>query len=309
MRFALPITESSEIAPLLAAGADEFYCGYQDREWGGRWGRHDSISRRQGAANVGDMSELENIAREANRRGAPVWLALNGCYSPPQYGYVTRLAEAWAKSGGSGIIVRDLAFLRLLKKMELPLRVCLSLLAVAANSAALRFFQQQGVDRVVLPRFIPPLDAGDMIAATPGLEYEAMVLGDGCPLVDGYCRSIHGQGYPPRTDSAPAQLTIPAWDVSGSAHHLCAELGRPANQPPACAACALPLLERAGINVGKFGGRGLPFAQRLDMLRFLRAAQELDNDRERAELYQRSFGLCNCYYPRAASSLRESLWS
>jgi hypothetical protein len=135
-----------------------------------------------------------------------------------------------------------------------------------------------------------------------------MVMDDGCPLVDGYCRSIHGCGYLPRADGAAALRSIPAWDVSGRAHHLCQELGRPADEPPPCAACALPALERAGIRVGKFGGRGLPLRQRLEKLRFLRAAQALASDAERADLYARSFGPCNCYYERAAAP-RVPIWS
>jgi len=309
MRFALPITEAAEMKPLLEAGAAEFYCGYLDDQWRLSWGDHDSISRRQGAANVGCRGALEEIAREAKRLGVPVWLALNSCYSPPQYGYLTALAEAWAIVGGSGLILRDLALLSLVKALDLPLRLSVSLLAVAANSSALRFFQEQGADRVVLPRFIPPLDLGDMLAAVPGLEYEAMVMDDGCPLIDGYCRSIHGAGYLPRTDGAPAELVIQTFDASGSAHHLCEALGRPVGQPPACAACALSLLERAGVSVGKFGGRGTPLRERLEKLGFLRAAAALDSDGQRVRLYQHTFGPCHCYYPRAASPVREQRWS
>ncbi len=43
--------------------------------------------------------------------------------------------------GGFGVILRDLSFLRLLKSRSLPLRFSLSLLAVAANAAAARFFR------------------------------------------------------------------------------------------------------------------------------------------------------------------------
>ncbi len=56
--------------------------------------------------------------------------------------------------GGSGVILRDLRFLRLVKELKAPPRVSLSLLAVAANSAAARFFKKSGVERIVLPRFI-----------------------------------------------------------------------------------------------------------------------------------------------------------
>jgi len=309
MRFALPVTEASEIKPLLEAGADEFYCGYQDHRWRESWGDHDSLSRRQGAANVDCREALACIAREAGLLGAPVWLALNSCYSPPQYGYLIELAQQWAALGGHGVILRDLALLSLLKGLELPLFFSISLLAVAANSAALRFFQEQGADRVVLPRFIPPLDLQEMLAAAPGLEYEAMVMDDGCPLIDGYCRSIHATGYPPRSDNAPAERIIQTFDIGGSAHHLCQALGRSFDQPPACAACSLPLLEQAGVGVGKFGGRGTPLRQRLEKLRFLRAAAALDSDGQRAQRYQRLFGPCNCYYPRPASALRERRWS
>jgi hypothetical protein len=101
-------------------------------------------------------SSRGELRRSPSKRGAwwrTVWLALNGCYSPPQYAYLMELARVWASWGGSGVILRDLAFLRLLKTMSLPLRFSLSLLAVAANSAAARFFRVQGVDRIVLRAF------------------------------------------------------------------------------------------------------------------------------------------------------------
>jgi hypothetical protein len=149
---------------------------------------------------------------------------------------------------------------------------------------------------------------GEMIAAAPDLEYEAMVMDDGCPMVDGYCRSIHGCAYPPRTGGEPAQLCVAAWDISGSAHHLCQELGLAAAQP-ACAVCALPMLAQAGVRVGKFGGRGTTLRQRLDKLRFLRAAQEMECDGDRAPISIGAvFGPCNCYYGRAASAPGETEW-
>ncbi len=301
MRFALPVTEAEDIQPLLEAGAAEFYCGYLDGEWACRWGDHDSASRRQGTANVADRQSLCQIAATAGQAGAPIWLALNSCYSPPQYPYLLALAKDWAKAGGSGLILRDLALLRQVKALVPPLRLSLSLLAVGANSAALRFFQSLGADRVVLPRFLSPARLQPMLAQVPGLEYEAMVLDDGCPLIDGYCRGIHGMGYACRDDGAPATLTIASHDISGSGHHLCQELGRKPNEPPACAACSLPALAAAGISVGKFGGRGLPLAARLEKLDFLRSALALATDSQRRDLYQSRFGPCNCYYPPAAA--------
>lgn len=307
MRYAVPVNAANEVAALAAAGAGELYLGYQDAWWVESYGDHDSASRRQGRANFSTRAELASVVRAARDYGLPLWLALNSRYTEPQLDYLVHLVADFEAMGGTGVIASDLGLLWRLRE-GCGLARCLSILAVAQNAATLRAYQQLGVSRVVLPRFVEPHQAGELLRAVPGLEGESMAFFDKCPWVDGYCRHRHGVTYAPRevaggVDDAPRLYTF---DTTYRTH---ACLGRACTylEPYPCAACYLSALERAGVGVAKLGGRGRLLDDRLRALRFLREAEGLRIDEERQALYQRMYGHdCSCYYGQATQR-REAL--
>jgi len=332
MRFVAPVHNAAEVAVLLEAGADELYCGYQDEAWRGRYGDHDSVSRRQGAANVGDEQTFEQLVAEARRLEAPLYLCVNGRYTEPQLDALERLCDRFEERGGTGLQVFDVGLLARLDGRT-QLRRCLSLLAVTQNVATIAAYRALGVDRVVFPRFLGPAQIAELLAPFPGLEGEFMALFDRCPFIDGYCRFYHGTVYADaagqaqftpaakggmRSGSPMARGSGAGCDLLGAAspvspqdqstgdiyrfdtcyqtHSCITLLGAPANFFP-CAACALDDFEAAGARYAKLGGRGTPLEHRARGLRFLRAAQQCASDRERRELYRSVFDSdCNCYY-------------
>ena len=60
------LNSADEVEKLYEAGADELYCGFFDVEWQKSYGRHDSISRRQGEANYASFDELAKTVYEAS---------------------------------------------------------------------------------------------------------------------------------------------------------------------------------------------------------------------------------------------------
>jgi len=330
MKFVAPVHSAAEVALLLEAGADELYCGYQDAEWRERYGDHDSISRRQGAANVGDAHAFELLVAEARRLGVPLYLTANGRYTEPQLDALKRLCFRFEELGGTGLQIFDLGLLARLAG-HTQLRRCLSLLAVAQNVATLQIYQELGVDRVVFPRFLEPPQIADLLSALPGLEGEFMALYDKCRFIDGYCRFYHGTTYEDALgseelcqgqclsssamtsdscagrDGSARQLSgfsqgqqvndIYSFDTTCQTHSCIQLLGPPKNFFP-CAACSLAAFEAAGATYAKLGGRGMPLEHRAGGLRFLRAAQQCSSNEERQELYRATFNAdCNCYYP------------
>ena len=294
MRFAVPVNDASEVPALAEAGADELYCGYQDAEWQARYGSHDSASRRQGRANLSDPGALRAVAENARRYGLPVHLALNGRVSEGQIPELLRIAALWADCGGEGLILRDPGLLMLLRE-RFVFRYTVSLLAVTVNPEGAAFWRDLGARRLVLPRFLHPEEIAVITAGAPELEYEAMVMGDRCPFVDGFCRSVHAEGYLPAPQDAEATAVRETCNPAGEAFHLCMDYCAPTPDP--CAACRLGELERGGVSVGKLGGRGLPLETRLRWLAFLRSAEELDDPEARRRLYQDSFQHpCRCYF-------------
>ncbi|MCL2504162.1 MAG: U32 family peptidase [Coriobacteriia bacterium] len=330
MRFAVPVTDPGEVAALADSGAAELYCGVLEPWWERRYGGHDSVSRRQGLANLRSREDLAHVAEQARRRGLPVYLTVNGRYIAGQIDYLVGLCLDFEASGGTGLQVFDWGLMQALREAGTSLRLCLSLLGVAANTHVLAFYVDCfAISRVVFPRFLTPLQAGQLLAPFPGLEGEVMVAGDRCPLVDGYCRFYHGNacaeaaasgeatcgtaaragraardeascgeasyGEAASGTAAQAGRVIRTYDTTYRTHSCRTLLGSPPNEYP-CAACAMGDLEDAGVAYAKIGGRGTPLAYRLSLLGFLRDATGLATNEEKRRLYHEAFGSpCNCY--------------
>jgi collagenase-like PrtC family protease len=304
MRLVAPVCAAAETEALVAAGADELYCGILEPWWIERYGNHDSLSRRQGAANLSSRQELADVVSRAARLNVPVYLALNMRYTEPQLNYLTDLCHAFEKMDGTGIQVSDIGLLCRLQG-KTGLRRCLSLLAVADNVSTIATYVSLGVDRVVFPRFVTPADAAALLRPFSGLEAEVMAFFDKCPLVDGYCRHYHGVAYQDENAEVEGgelvhkQLPyepLYAFDTRYSTHSCLGGKQRYLQTHP-CAACALPRFDAAGVGFAKIGGRGRALEDRLSALRFLRATQNLKTDDERAMLYQQTFEHgCQCYF-------------
>lgn len=305
MRYAVPVNAADEVAALAAAGAGELYVGYQDHWWIERYGDHDSMSRRQGRANLSTMDELARVVDAAYAHGLPIWLALNSRYTEPQLDHLVELCADFERMGGTGIIASDLGLLWRLRE-GFDLARCLSILAVAQNVATLGAFARLGVSRVVLPRFIEPQEAKALLSQIPGMEGEIMAFFDKCPWVDGYCKHRHGVTYldreaPSQGDGAPE---LYAFDTTYRSH---ACLGRACTylEPYPCAACHLAAFDEAGAHIAKLGGRGRPLDERLRALRFLHEAEAMDSDTERERLFRTTFETaCTCYYGSRAQDRR-----
>ena len=97
MDYCVPVNAPEEVSVLVAAGAGELYCGYQDAQWVERYGDHDSASRRQGKANLSTLDELERTVAEARLAGTPLFLALNARYTEPQIDRLLALCDDFAE--------------------------------------------------------------------------------------------------------------------------------------------------------------------------------------------------------------------
>ena len=310
MLYAAALSSPEETDILHEAGADEVYMGLLEDEWRFPYGGHDIISRRQGKANLSSRHQLKTVAEQAQALHMSAYLALNARYTKEQYPYLLRLCEEFASWGGTGIILQDMGLLLCLHDKALPLKLTASLLAVTVNADGVRFMKQLGVSRVVFPRFLKLAEMKQIAAAVPGMEYEFMASGDQCPMIDGLCRSFHGETFEPVpgllkeaggscptiTDFDASFPTFTTFDTSCSAHHLCA--GLPRNVHP-CAACEMRTMEDAGIRILKFGGRGTPLNTRVRDLVFFSRAGKCTNPEDIQKLYRETYAHdCQCYYPR-----------
>lgn len=292
MKLAVPLSAPGEAAILYEAGATEFYCGVQPQEWQDLYGNHDSISRRQGAANLATLDELNLLVKETAGLGAPLFLTVNGNYTEEQLLTVLSIIDSFEEMGGTGIMIADIALLSLLKKRGSKLVRGLSLLAAVSNLSAMEFYFELGVSRVVFPRFLTTEQINAIMIHYPNVQAECIVWLDKCKFIDGYCRFIHSIGYQhcgdlEYTDVPESRIKTYDMDYRLPA---CFELFGNSPLNPACAACGLPALERAGVSIFKLGGRGRPLDVRLSGIRFLRESRKLANAGEIKNLYETYFG-------------------
>ena len=288
MHILSPLASADEVAPLVAAGADEFYAGLFPQGWYERWGRGSWPNRRgPGAANVQTLDELAGLADaahgvgpKAGDRRADLYIAFNQQYYPDdQADFILGIAEEAQKRGlVDAFIVTDPGLI-LAIKAEIPdARVYASTVAVALNAESVRFLQRIGCDRIILSRHLDLSEIAALRAAVPDADLELFLMNDNCYFEEGFCSTTHtmpGFGVycmtpwelkivDDRTGEGIAQPEERArWDFLVEEHreylrHL-AHRGHgegPTKMPLGpCGLCAIPELMDLGISSGKIVGR------------------------------------------------------
>ena len=309
MNIVAPLKNSLEVVPLLAAGADEFFCGVSPPGWESRYGGAWANRRAPQSAGVSDVADFERImALSADR---PVYVTLNAPYYPP--GSVEMLAEFGAsimEKGAAGLIVADMDLLLALVESGLGAHIHLSSLATCINAEAAKFYRDLGVSRIILPRHVT-LDEIEAILVD-GLEFEVFLLNDGCVFEEGLCATTHATGAFCLLDGEATEGISPEtleryafwkWTLN----HCGCRTGNGYPLGP-CGLCALPRLLRAGVAGFKVVGREASLARKEASVRIaatsLRLAQQGSGPEEIRRMVVDLRGqpeLCQerhlCYYP------------
>lgn len=193
MDITSPISHVDEIAPLVAAGARELYCGVVPSSWVAQFNTG-AVNRRY-FANFPSLDELEKAVGMAHELGARLFLVLNAQqYGSAQLDALVDLGNSFCKMSGDAVIVADMTLIIALREQVPDLNIHVSSVASCRNSAAVGFYRDLGVGRVILPRDVS-LDEIEAIAkAVPDVELEVFILNDGCVFEEGVCHSIHLPG-------------------------------------------------------------------------------------------------------------------
>ena len=322
MKIVAPIASAAEVVPLIEAGADELYCGLVPQSWVRRFGS--SGANRRIFGNLRDEDELAEVVRLARARGGRVSLVMNAPhYSGPQAAALVELAGVFAALGGDALIVGDIGVLALLAAEGLALRLHASSLLSCRNHQAAALHRDLGAHRVVLPRDLAVAEIAALVAATPGVEFEAFVLNDGCVFEEGQCHTLHLPGKlggpicldshrisHVRADGAGLSTLETAALAENDARYRewlwsrfscgfsVTEEGYPFGP---CGLCAMPRLAEAGITALKIAGREAPLARKLRSVEMVsRTRSAPDDDGAAARRLRRRPDLCEttymCYY-------------
>ena len=169
-----PAGSSDKLHTCLLYGADAVYLG-------GRTG-----NLRSACAGFNDH-ELQEAVCAANAKNARVYYCLNSLPLQADLAALPAALETAAAAGVHGLIVADPGVLRLAARYAPGVPVHLSTQANTANSEAVAFWADQGVERVNLARELSCRDIHAVRAACPDMELEVFVHGAMCLAVSGQC--------------------------------------------------------------------------------------------------------------------------
>lgn len=309
MKLLAPLRYSAEVEPLLAAGAEEFYCGLTPPSWQQRFGQSWINRRAPAAAGVADLADFERILALA--AGRPVYVTLNAPYYPAgSLDLLAAFSTLLLKNGASGLIVSDLDLLLTLVDAGLASRLHLSSLATCTNPGAAAFFQQLGVSRIILPRHLTLKEIEQNLL--PGLEFEVFLLNDGCVFEEGLCATTHAAGTFCLQDGEETRgLSAQTRDGYGFWKWTLNHCGCRTNHGypiGPCGLCALPRLLRAGVASLKVVGREASLERKEAAVRLAAMALGLARSgagageiREAVIARRGAAALCRgahlCYYP------------
>jgi len=171
-----PAGDYESFLAAVAAGADAIYCGLK------------IFSARMEADNFG-IEELARLSDFAHSKGIKVYIALNSLIKDNEREKVARILDKIiAYVACDGLIIQDLALLKLVKRSDFKGELHLSTLGNNCSPLGLESAKKAGFDKVVLPREFSIDEIKIMASQTPSdMELEIFVHGALCYAVSGRC--------------------------------------------------------------------------------------------------------------------------
>jgi len=195
-----PLSCVNETEPLIAAGADEFYCGVLPADWRKTYTVAACLNRRQEdnkfiktSPHFHSFAAFAESVNRAHKHNIPVVLTINEhYYSNEQYPYLKKYIEQALNAGTDAFIIGDPALLFTLQDMGSPARIYISTAGTAFNAETVHFYRDLGAARVILPRHLSLEEIGEIAQKVSGIELEVFILNSRCANVDGLCTFQHG---------------------------------------------------------------------------------------------------------------------
>ncbi len=326
MNIVTPLSCVENYERLVAAGADEFFCGYNSHQWLEKFANIVPMNRREYLlnANICSLEEMKILGRMVEEYKHPVKITFNSLfYLREQYDEVVRVIKELMQLGFDTFIIADLALIMYLKEQHVDCKVHLSGETCELNRYSMDMFQDLNITRFVFHRKNSVEDIRSCIANYPDkkMEYEAFMLNELCPYTGAFCNSWHCDEMahvckiPFRVEKYNTECSNFAKEeknmrvfnrVSKINQHTLAELRNTEYRFGAtgCGVCKIFELEKAGVGFVKVVGRGKDLnliEKDIKILRrFLDATPQFKNglEYEKQVKSEVNNGHCNefCYY-------------
>ena len=170
----IPAGNLEKLRTALLYGADAVYAGVA------------GLSLRASAAEF-DAADLATGVAEAHAGGAKVYAALNIFAKDRDLARLRRVLPELGAMGIDGVILSDPGVLQTVRQYLPEVPIHLSTQANTTNTAAVKFWREQGVRRIVLARELSLAEIGEIAAAVPEIEVEIFGHGAMCVAYSGRC--------------------------------------------------------------------------------------------------------------------------
>ncbi|MFA5323627.1 MAG: U32 family peptidase [Smithella sp.] len=170
----IPAGNLEKLRTALLYGADAVYVGVE------------RLSLRASSSEM-SMDDLDAGVNEAHAKGVKVYAAANTFARNADLERATKIIPELAATGVDALIVSEPGMLRLIRNSAPHLPVHLSTQANTTNIEAVRFWLDQGVQRIIMARELNLKEIGEIAAAVPAMELEIFIHGAMCMAYSGRC--------------------------------------------------------------------------------------------------------------------------
>ncbi len=200
MELLCPAGSMASVKVAIAEGADAVYVGLNN----------DTNARHFAGLNF-TPEQLREAANYVHQAGRTLHVAINTFAHPGEVRRWQTSCDLAVAAGADAIILADIALLEYMQQHHPQVEVHLSVQASATNRAAIEFYQQFGVKRVVLPRVLT-IQQVRALAADCAMPLEVFAFGSLCIMAEGRCfLSSYLTGESPNTTGACSPAAFVRW--------------------------------------------------------------------------------------------------
>jgi len=201
MELLCPAGSIPALKAAIENGADAVYVGLKD----------ETNARHFAGLNL-DQMKLSEAADYVHKHGRKLHVAINTFAHANSWEKWRQAVDDAVLAGADVLIIADIAVLAYAAERYPRIERHLSVQASATNAGAIRFYQQFGVSRVVLPRVLS-MQQVRALARTTDVELEVFAFGSLCIMAEGRCYlSSYLTGESPNTAGACSPAAFVEWD-------------------------------------------------------------------------------------------------
>lgn len=201
MELLCPAGSMPALQAAIDNGADAVYVGL----------KNDTNARHFAGLNF-DQAKLEQAARYVHQHGKKLHVAINTFAQPDNWQRWQQTVDMAVAAGADVLIIADIAVLAYAAERYPFVERHLSVQASATNAAAIEFYRQFGVSRVVLPRVLS-IQQVRALAHSCDIDLEVFAFGSLCIMAEGRCYlSSYMTGQSPNTAGACSPAAFVRWD-------------------------------------------------------------------------------------------------